>query len=72
MVLGHESSGIVSKVGAKVKHIKVGDRVAVEPGASCRFCDSCKSGKYELCPDMAFAATPPYDYLFRYLCDSKE
>ncbi|TFK29381.1 xylitol dehydrogenase [Coprinopsis marcescibilis] len=61
MVLGHESSGIVSKVGPKVKHLKVGDRVALEPGATCRVCDACKIGKYELCPDIVFAATPPYD-----------
>ncbi|KIJ56622.1 hypothetical protein M422DRAFT_22774 [Sphaerobolus stellatus SS14] len=61
MVLGHESSGIIAKVGPKVKHLKVGQRVAVEPGAACRTCDTCKAGTYELCPDMAFAATPPYD-----------
>lgn len=61
MVLGHESSGIVYKVGPKVKHLKVGDRVAMEPGATCRACEACKSGKYELCPDIVFAATPPYD-----------
>lgn len=46
-VLGHESSGIVSKVGPKVKHLKVGDRVALEPGATCRACDLCKAGRYE-------------------------
>ncbi|KAI0952120.1 hypothetical protein AcW1_004302 [Taiwanofungus camphoratus] len=61
MVLGHESSGIVSKVGPKVKNLKVGDRVAMEPGATCRTCDDCKRGRYELCPDIVFAATPPYD-----------
>ncbi|KAG8906870.1 hypothetical protein FRB99_005930 [Tulasnella sp. 403] len=61
MVLGHESSGIVYKVGSKVKHLKPGDRVAMEPGQSCRTCESCKKGKYELCPDIVFAATPPYD-----------
>ncbi|KAI0081715.1 xylitol dehydrogenase [Panus rudis PR-1116 ss-1] len=61
MVLGHESAGIVHKVGKKVKHLQPGDRVALEPGATCRTCDDCKRGRYNLCPDMVFAATPPYD-----------
>lgn len=61
MVLGHESSGIVAEVGENVKSVKVGDRVAMEPGIPCRRCVRCKEGYYNLCPDMAFAATPPYD-----------
>ncbi|KIM46077.1 hypothetical protein M413DRAFT_441139 [Hebeloma cylindrosporum] len=61
MVLGHESSGVISKVGSSVENLKVGDRVAMEPGATCGTCESCKSGRYELCPDIIFAATPPYD-----------
>ncbi|EGP87927.1 putative xylitol dehydrogenase [Zymoseptoria tritici IPO323] len=61
MVLGHESSGIISAVGDSVTSLKVGDRVAMEPGVPCRRCVRCKEGKYNLCPDMAFAATPPFD-----------
>jgi D-xylulose reductase len=61
MVLGHESAGVVYKVGSKVKSLKFGDRVAMEPGVPCRRCERCKEGFYNLCPDMAFAATPPYD-----------
>ncbi|PYI16778.1 putative D-xylulose reductase A [Aspergillus japonicus CBS 114.51] len=61
MVLGHESSGIVRRVGSAVTGLKVGDRVALEPGVPCRRCEPCKSGKYNLCEKMAFAATPPYD-----------
>lgn len=61
MVLGHESSGVVSKVGPAVSTLKVGDHVAMEPGIPCRRCDPCKDGKYNLCINMAFAATPPFD-----------
>lgn len=61
MVLGHESSGIIEKVGSSVKSLKAGDRVALEPGVPCRRCDRCKEGKYNLCKHMAFAATPPFD-----------
>ncbi|QIW97010.1 hypothetical protein AMS68_002528 [Peltaster fructicola] len=61
MVLGHESSGVIYEVGSGVKGLKVGDRVAMEPGIPCRRCRRCKEGHYNLCPDMAFAATPPYD-----------
>ncbi|KAG7396538.1 hypothetical protein PHYBOEH_002150 [Phytophthora boehmeriae] len=61
MVLGHESAGVVTAVGPSVKSLKVGDHVAIEPGVPCRRCVRCLEGKYNLCPDMAFAATPPYD-----------
>ncbi|TIA31837.1 GroES-like protein [Aureobasidium pullulans] len=61
MVLGHESSGIVVEIGCKVKGLKIGDRVALEPGIPCRRCDYCRKGSYHLCGDMIFAATPPWD-----------
>lgn len=60
MVMGHESSGIVYKVGRKVSHLKEGDRVAIEPGVPCRRCEYCKVGSYNLCPDIVFCATPPH------------
>lgn len=61
MIIGHEASGIVRKLGNNVKNLQVGDRVAIEPGVSCRLCDFCKTGRYNLCPEMKFCATPPYD-----------
>lgn len=61
MVLGHESSGTVVETGDAVKTLQKGDRVAMEPGIPCRRCPRCKEGKYNLCPEMAFAATPPID-----------
>lgn len=60
MVLGHESAGEVVDVGPAVKTLKVGDKVAMEPGVPSRYSDEYKSGHYNLCPHMAFAATPPY------------
>ncbi|KAJ8126089.1 hypothetical protein O1611_g7547 [Lasiodiplodia mahajangana] len=61
MVLGHESSGVIVEVGFEVKHLKPGDRVAMEPGVPCRRCDYCRGGSYHLCGNMIFAATPPWD-----------
>ncbi|KAJ4290784.1 Endo-1,4-beta-xylanase 2 [Collariella sp. IMI 366227] len=61
MVLGHESAGTVVEVGSQVKTLKKGDRVALEPGYPCRRCSDCLSGRYNLCHEMVFAATPPYD-----------
>lgn len=64
-VLGHEAGGIVTEVGANVTSLKVGDKVALEPGKTCGKCEFCKSGKYNLCPDVIFFATPPIDGVFQ-------
>lgn len=80
MVIGHEASGTVIKVGSQVKNLQPGklklkfsygylykyistsgDRVAIEPGITCRICADCKNGNYHLCRDMVFCATPPVD-----------
>ena len=58
-MLGHECAGTVVKVGEGVKDLKVGDRVALEPGITCGKCEFAKSGHYNLCPDVVFLATPP-------------
>lgn len=64
-VLGHECSGTIVEIGNKVKHLKIGDRVALEPGKTCGECEFCRSGKYNLCPDVVFFATPPVDGVFQ-------
>lgn len=46
---GHEASGIVRKVGARVKQFAPGDRVAIDPGIVCRVCDYCRSSRMHLC-----------------------
>ena len=64
-VLGHEPGGVVVEVGENVQHLKVGDRVALEPGKTCGHCEFCREGKYNLCPDVVFFATPPVDGVFQ-------
>ncbi len=49
LIPGHEFSGVVKEVGAKVTHVKPGDRVAVEPFIACGYCFFCKSGKINQC-----------------------
>lgn len=64
-VLGHEASGIIVEIGENVKNLKLGDRVALEPGKTCGNCEFCKKGLYNLCPDVVFFATPPVDGVFQ-------
>lgn len=64
-VLGHEPGGTVVEVGKNVGHLKVGDRVALEPGKTCGHCEFCRTGRYNLCPDVIFFATPPVDGVFQ-------
>jgi L-iditol 2-dehydrogenase len=64
-ILGHEAGGKIAAVGAKVTHLQVGDKVALEPGKTCGKCEFCKTGKYNLCPDVIFFATPPIDGVFQ-------
>lgn len=61
IILGHEVSGVVVEIGPGVDNVAVGDRVAIEPGTPCRECEECLAGRYHLCPDLVFLATPPYD-----------
>ena len=63
-ILGHETAGVVSAIGSDVKSLKVGDRVALEPGVVCGKCEQCLSGKYNLCEHVEFFATPPYHGVF--------
>jgi L-iditol 2-dehydrogenase len=64
MVLGHESSGRVVALGSEASKHAVGDRVTLEPGVPCGSCRECRSGRYNLCRDVRFFATPPIDGAF--------
>ncbi len=59
MVLGHEAAGTIVEVGAAVRHLKVGDRVCMEPGVPNLSSRASKLGLYNVDPDVRFWATPP-------------
>jgi L-iditol 2-dehydrogenase len=59
LVLGHEAGGVVVGQGPGATRHQVGQRVALEPGVPCGACRQCRAGRYNLCPEVRFFATPP-------------
>ncbi|OWP07587.1 hypothetical protein B2J93_9039 [Marssonina coronariae] len=57
LTLGHESSGIVTAVGADVASLQMGDRVALEVGLPCLECELCRSGRYNICQALRFRSS---------------
>ncbi|MCW3996593.1 MAG: zinc-dependent dehydrogenase [Candidatus Bathyarchaeota archaeon] len=51
-VLGHEATGIIYKVGSKVKKIKEGDRVFVSHHVPCNQCRYCQRGSHTACQTL--------------------
>jgi len=49
-VPGADGAGVVRAVGAEVRTLRPGDRVVLNPGISCRACDTCAAGEHSLCP----------------------
>ncbi|KAI0837618.1 GroES-like protein [Hypoxylon sp. FL0890] len=64
-ILGHESAGQVIAVHPSVTHLKVGDRVAIEPNIICNECEPCLTGRYNGCERVQFLSTPPVPGLLR-------
>ena len=64
LVLGHEASGEVVGLGSAVSRLTFGQRVSLEPGVPDFTCPQCLAGRYNLCTDMRFFATPPIDGAF--------
>ena len=59
MVLGHEAAGEVVEIGEGVTHLKVGDRVCMEPGIPDPNSKASRLGMYNVDPAVTFWATPP-------------
>jgi 2-desacetyl-2-hydroxyethyl bacteriochlorophyllide A dehydrogenase len=49
VIPGHEFSGVIEEVGAKVTRFKTGDHVAIEPNISCDNCHACLNNRQNFC-----------------------
>jgi L-iditol 2-dehydrogenase len=52
VVQGHEVSGEITRIGAMVKGLAVGDRVTIQPQVVCGKCLPCRGGNYHICDDL--------------------
>jgi L-iditol 2-dehydrogenase len=69
MVLGHEPAGVVAAVGAGATGWSPGDRAALEPALYCYHCESCRSGRHNICANIRFLSTPGHAGFFREYVD---
>jgi 2-desacetyl-2-hydroxyethyl bacteriochlorophyllide A dehydrogenase len=53
-IIGHEFSGDVVDIGAKVTGVKKGDRVVAAGGRGCGKCYWCRNGQYIRCSQLGF------------------
>jgi L-iditol 2-dehydrogenase len=57
-VVGHEFSATVIDSGGGVKHLKAGQKVAVDPAMACHNCDQCRAGRENTCRNLRFLGCP--------------
>lgn len=50
---GHECGATVEEVGANVRNLEIGDRVAVETHLPCGDCFQCRTGEQHICCNMS-------------------
>ena len=56
--VGHEFAATVWEVGRRVRGLKPGTRVAVEPAMSCGKCDQCRIERRHTCRKLRFLGCP--------------
>jgi NADPH:quinone reductase-like Zn-dependent oxidoreductase len=52
-IIGSDGSGIIKEIGTAVTRVKIGDRVAINPGLSCGKCYFCLSGEQNYCKEFS-------------------
>ncbi len=64
IIMGHEFSAFVAKLGTGVENLNPGQLVAVDPAIPCGNCELCRLGHPNLCPNVQFCGTPPVNGVF--------
>jgi len=54
LILGHETAGIIDRVGEGVSEDYIGKHAAIIPLVPCFECEQCKRGYYSACHDYSF------------------
>lgn len=52
LVMGHEISGVIDKVGCGVPESRIGEGVAIIPHIVCDECAACRAGIYNFCEQL--------------------
>lgn len=62
VIMGHEASGIIEKIGENVQGWVPGDRVTFDSTIYCNECDNCRRGYVNLCTDRKVIGVSCEDY----------
>jgi L-iditol 2-dehydrogenase len=64
IIMGHEFSAYIVKLGTDVENLNPGQLVAVDPAIPCGNCELCRLDHPNLCPNVKFCGTPPVNGVF--------
>jgi L-iditol 2-dehydrogenase len=62
LVMGHEASGVIERMGAAVTDFHPGDRVTIDSTVSCGQCAFCRRGEVNLCDRRVVLGVSCDDY----------
>ena len=68
VVLGHESTGVIDKVGDGGEGLEPGQHVIINPAISCGRCDCCARGATHLCRNAGMFGRDIEGSLKQYVC----
>ena len=67
-IFGHEIAGEIAETGPAVRHLKIGDRVVVNPNYYCGSCEMCRNGLQNHCADMELMGISHPGGFSEYVC----